>query len=111
VSGKSARFDKLVPWAGLVLGALGAGFAHQVGSDSTFHDCAFASPVIVWIGGLAGLFVVFAGAGLSWSVWRRRTEGAARRLIAGVSLMTAALLALTIILALTATLIIPPCHA
>jgi hypothetical protein len=105
------RADKLLPWAGLVLGALGGGLAHQVGSDSTFNDCAFASPVIVWIGGLAGLSIVLAGAALSWSVWRRRTEGPARRLIAGVSMMTATLLTLAIILPLIAALVIPPCHA
>ncbi len=97
------------PWAGLILGAIGAGFAHQTGANSVFNDCLVSSPVIVWICGLAGLFVVLAGAGLSWSVLRRQQEAPARRLVAAVSLMTACLLLFAVTLPLIAAALIPPC--
>jgi hypothetical protein len=103
--------DRFMPWGGLALGTLGAGLAHQLGSDATFQDCTVGSPWMVIAGTLAGLALIAGGALLSWRVYATHGEGPARRLIAAVSLMTAALLALAVILPLVAALLIPPCWA
>ena len=96
------------PWAGLALGAAGAAVAHQGGSDTVFDQCA-ASPEAVLIFGLLGLLLAGAGAFLSWGVYRGGSEGPVRHVIAIVSLGTAALVAFMILLAIIASLVIPPC--
>jgi hypothetical protein len=100
---------KLLPWAGLLLGILGAGLAHQIGSDNVFNDCATASPTVVLVAGLLGLGLIGLGAFGSWTVFSRKDEGQSRSLVATVSLMTAALLAFATLMPMIASLIIPPC--
>lgn len=99
------------PWAGIALGALGLGLAHQLGSDNVFNDCRSASPAVVLIACLAGLVIIAAGAAISWKVWRRHDEGPARKLIASVSLMIAGLFAFALLLPMIASLVLPACHA
>ena len=41
--------DRFMPWAGIALGTLGGGLAHQIGADSTFQDCRVGSPAIVLV--------------------------------------------------------------
>lgn len=107
---KSGRIsDLLMPWAGLALGTLGAGLAHQLGSDSTFQDCRVGSPALVIVGTIVGLLLVGIGALASWRVYGGDGEGPARRLIASVSLMACGVFAMAIILPLIAALIIPRC--
>lgn len=109
---KAARLrDGFMPWAGLALGTLGYFLTHQVGSDSTFQDCRTGSPWIVIFGVLLGLAVIAAGAIGSWGVYARREEAPARRLVAIVSLLAAALFALGATLPFLAALIIPRCWA
>jgi hypothetical protein len=104
-------FHKLLPWGGIVAGGLGAGLFHQIGSDSVFNDCRYSTPIPVVLLGLMALLLIAAGAAGSWSVWRGKDEGSARRLVAVVSLMVAALLTFFVLLTVLAALIIPPCHA
>ena len=101
--------DRFMPWAGLALGTLGAGFAHQLGADSTFQDCRAGSPLIVIIGTIAGLALVALGALGSWRVYAGDGEPPARRLVAIVSLMACGLFAIAILLPFIAALVIPGC--
>jgi hypothetical protein len=103
--------DRFMPWAGLALGTLGAGLAHQIGADATFQDCKFSSPVIVILAAILGLFIVALGAFGSWRVYSGEGEGPSRRMIAIVSLMASGIYALAIILPLIASLVIPRCWA
>ena len=52
--------EKLLPWAGFLLGATGLAIAHQVGSDSIFDDCT-KSPAVPLIFCLLGLGLMFGG--------------------------------------------------
>ena len=104
-------WGKFLPWAGIAGAALGGGLAHQIGSDTVLNDCLDGSPTVVLLACLLGLIIVGAGAFGSWIVWRGDREGPARRLIASVSLMTAALLAFAITLPMFASLIIPRCYS
>jgi len=103
--------DRFMPWAGLALGTLGAGLAHQIGADATFQDCKFSSPVIVILAAILGLFIVALGAFGSWRVYSGEGEGPSRRMIAIVSLMASEIYALAIILPLIASLVISRCWA
>lgn len=108
--GQRAR-ELFVPWAGLAGAVLGAGFAHQAGSDSVFNDCFDSAPIGVWIVCIIGLLVALAGAWLSWPVFRDGEKGATRRTIALISLLTVALFAMAIVLPMIASLMIPRCFA
>ena len=103
--------DVFMPWAGLGLGTVGFFVAHQLGSDATFQNCRAGSPWIVIIGTIVGLAIIAGGALISLPVFRSDGEAPARRLIAAVSLMAAALFALAVVLPLIAALVIPPCWA
>jgi hypothetical protein len=101
--------DRFQPWAGLALGTLGAGLAHQVGSDSTFQDCRVGSPAVVIVGTIIGLALVALGALGSWRIYGAEGEAPARRFIAIVSVMACAVYALAILLPFIASLVIPRC--
>ena len=101
--------DRFMPWAGLALGTLGVGLTHQIGSDATFQDCRFSSPMIVILAAILGLVLVGLGALGSWRVYGADAETPARRMIAIVSLMACAIYAIAIILPFIASLVIPRC--
>jgi hypothetical protein len=101
--------DGFMPWAGLTLGTAGFFLAHQVGSDSTFQDCAFSSPFVVLVGTFAGLGLIALGALGSWRVYAAASETPARRLVAVVGLLACALYAIGVLLPLIAALLIPRC--
>ena len=101
--------DRFMPWAGLALGTLGAGLAHQIGADATFQDCRFSSPWIVIAGAVVGLTLVALGALGSWQVYSTAGAGPARRFIAMVSLMACGIFALAIVLPFIASMVIPRC--
>jgi hypothetical protein len=103
--------DGFMPWAGLALGTAGFFLAHQLGSDTTFQDCRVGSPSTVVAGTAIGLATIALGALGSWRVYRASGAGAPRRMIAAVSLMSAGLFALAIILPFVAALVIPQCWA
>jgi len=101
--------DRFMPWAGIALGTLGAGFAHQLGADSTFQDCRAGSPLIIIIGTIVGLALVALGAFASWRVYGGDGETPARRMLATVSLMACVIFTIAIILPFIAAMIIPGC--
>jgi hypothetical protein len=98
-----------MPWSGLALGTLGVGLTHQIGSDATFQDCQFSSPLVVILAAILGLVLVAAGALGSWRVCGADGETPARRMIAVVGIMACGVYALAIILPLIASLVIPRC--
>jgi uncharacterized membrane protein YidH (DUF202 family) len=101
--------DRFMPWAGLALGTLGAGFAHQLGADSTFQDCRVGSPLIVIIATIVGLLLIALGALTSWRVYGADGETPARRMVALVSVMACGVFAMAVILPFIASLVIPRC--
>ena len=101
--------DRFRPWAGLGLGTLGAGLAHQIGSAATFQDCRVGSPAIVIVGAIVGLALVAIGALASWRVYGAKDEVPARRFIAIVSVMACGIYALAIMLPCIASMVIPRC--
>lgn len=101
--------DRFMPWAGLALGTLGAGLAHQIGADATFQDCRFSSPWIVIAGAALGLLLAAGGALGSWQVYSAEGEGPARRFIAAVSVMACGIYAVAILLPFIASMVIPRC--
>jgi hypothetical protein len=103
--------DAFMPWAALALGTAGYFLAHQIGSDSTFQDCRVASPLIVVLGTVIGLFVIGFGALGSWRVYAAESETPARRLVAVVGLLACGLYAIGLILPFIAALVIPRCWA
>jgi hypothetical protein len=98
-----------MPWAGLALGTLGAGLAHQLGADSTFQDCRVGSPLVVTIATIVGLVLIALGAAGSWRVYGAEEEGPARRFIAAVSTMACAFYTMAVILPFIAAMMIPRC--
>ena len=101
--------ELFMPWAGLVAAIVGAGVAHQFGSEGTFDSCTAISPVPLLVVSLLCLLLVAAGAVGSWRVFREELETPARKLVAIISLASSALFALAILLPMIASLIIPPC--
>jgi hypothetical protein len=102
--------DAFAPWAGLAAATLGGAFSHQVGSDGVFDECA-SSPGLVLTVCFIGAAVAAVGAFESWAVFRTDAEAPARKLIAAVSLGTAALVTFAVFLPIVASLVIPQCHA
>ena len=101
--------DRFMPWAGIALGTLGAGLAHQLGSDSTFQDCRVGSPLIVIIATIVGLALIALGALGSWRVYIGDGETPARRMLSVVSLMASGIFAMAVILPFIASMVIPGC--
>ena len=107
---RQAVIHHFLPWAGLATGLVGAGLIHQFGSEGVFNDCAAISPVPILLVGLVALALTAAGAFGSWRVYRHKDEGQSRRLAAMISLGTAALFVMAILLPMIAALVIPPCY-
>jgi hypothetical protein len=110
MSAKTIR-DGFMPWAGLALGTTGYFVGHQLGSDSTFQDCAVGSPLIVTIAMIVALALIGLGAFGSFGVFRTHDEAPSRRLVAVISVLSCALFALGIVLPFIASMIIPRCWA
>ncbi|HWJ39407.1 MAG TPA: hypothetical protein VNR86_11680 [Sphingomicrobium sp.] len=102
--------DLFMPWAGLVAGTIGAGFAHQFGADGSFDNCSRFSPLPLLIVSVACLLLVAVGGLESWRVVRGDSETPARKLVAIISVGSVALYLLAILLPMVASLVIPPCY-
>jgi hypothetical protein len=103
--------DRFLPWSGFIGSVLGGGLAHQIGSDSLFRDCAATGRPTVLLAAAIGFLFVGGGGFLSWSIFATAEESPSRRLAAGISLITAALVAFSILLPLIYSLIVPACFA
>ena len=104
----SKLMKAFLPWAGLVVGLIAASVVHQVGSAGSFNNCLGVSPGPLLAVAALGL-IACAGSGLaSW----RGTRGSSvevTRVIGAVSAGIAALFMFLILLAVIATLVLPPC--
>jgi hypothetical protein len=98
-----------MPWAGLVAGIVGAGLAHQFGSEGVFDDCALISPVPLLIVSVVSLVLVIVGGLESLRVVRADSETPARRIVAVVSIGSVALFIMAMLLPMIASLVLPPC--
>jgi hypothetical protein len=103
--------EEFAPWAGLLVGLVGAAIVHQVGSEGAFDDCARASPGLVLVLGVLGISMTFAAAWASWTVVRNASEGRSRRLVGTISICTATLFVMAMLLPMTAWLVLPACFA
>ena len=101
--------DLFMPWAGLVAGTIGAGFAHQFGAEGSFDNCSAYSPVPLLIVSALCLLLVAVGGLASWRVMRADSETPARKVVAIISVGSVALYVLAILLPMVASLVIPPC--
>jgi hypothetical protein len=102
--------ELFMPWAGLIAGTIGAGFAHQFGSEGSFDNCGVFSPVPLLIASLFCLLLVTLGGLESWRVIRSGAETPARKVIAAVSVGSVALYVMAILLPMVASLVIPQCY-
>jgi cytochrome bd-type quinol oxidase subunit 2 len=101
--------DLLMPWAGLMIGLVALAIAHQYGSDRVFDDCLATSPAPLLIVSVVAIAATIGGAFLSWRVFDSDAEAPARKVAAAVSMGTAALFVLAMLLPMIAALLIPPC--
>ena len=101
-------FGELRPWAGLIASMLAAGGQHQLVSDGLHFDCRFGDGNLAV--GIVALLLIVVGAWISWRALRAHPEPeSARRFVAQMSLMAAALFALLVLWQTMAGLILPSC--
>jgi hypothetical protein len=107
---RSSEFaDLVMPWAGLIVGLVALVIAHQFGSDGMFDDClAVGSGRLLVVSGLA-IAATLGGALVSWRVFNSPAQAPARKVIAVISLGSAALFVFAMILPVIAAVLIPPC--
>jgi enoyl-[acyl-carrier-protein] reductase (NADH) len=101
--------DLAMPWAGLVVGVIAFGVAHQFGSDGTFAHCLSISPGPLLTVSALAIVATIAGAFASWTVFRNEAEAPARKVVAIISIGSAAFFVLAMILPIVAALVIPRC--
>jgi phosphoglycerol transferase MdoB-like AlkP superfamily enzyme len=101
--------DLFAPWAGLAVGMVAAGFVHQFGSEGVFDHCRPISPIPLLVVSVVGVIVTLAAAAISWPLLRKDSETHARKVIALISVGSAALFVLAMLLPMVAALVLPPC--
>jgi len=107
---RGSRFaDSFLPWAGLAVGIVAAGVVHQFGSQGTFDSCRPISPVPLILVAVIGMIVTVVAGLASWQVIRGDEETHARKVVAIISVGSAALFVFSMILPVIASLILPPC--
>jgi uncharacterized membrane protein YidH (DUF202 family) len=109
VKRRSQIADSLMPWAGLAVGIVAAAVVHQFGSQGTFDHCRQISPVPLLVVALIGIAVTVVAGLASWRVLRAEDETPARKVVATVSVGSAALFVFSMILPMIASLVLPPC--
>lgn len=101
--------DLMMPWTGLAIGVVALSVAHQFGSDGTFDHCESISPGPLLIVSVLAIAATLSGAFVSWTVFRKDAETEARKVIAAVSLGSAAFFIVAMTFPIIAALVIPPC--
>ncbi|HWI75693.1 MAG TPA: hypothetical protein VNS53_01255 [Sphingomicrobium sp.] len=106
---RSELADLFVPWAGLAVGIVAAAIVHQFGSEGVFNHCKPISPIPLIVVALIGIAVTVMAGLASWRVIRGEEETPARKVVAVVSVGSAALFVFSMILPIIASLVLPPC--
>ena len=107
---RSSEFlDLFMPWAGLATAVVATGVAQQFGSEGGFDRCLSFSPVPLIAVCLLMIAATLVAGLMSWRVLRSASEAPARKVIAVVSVGSAALFVLAMILPIIAAMVIPPC--
>jgi len=104
----SSLKEAFMPWTGLAVGVLAAGFVHQFGSESTFDKCAVVAPGPILLVATVGLLICAVAGFVSWRSLRGERD-LARRVVAVISVGCAAVFGLAILLPMIAALVLPPC--
>ena len=99
-----------LPWAGFIGALFGGALWQQIGAGNLFRDCAATGAPVALLAAAIGFILVGAG-GYASSLVLAAGEAPSRRLIAGVSVITAALVAFAILLSTIYSLIVPACFA
>ena len=108
--------NRMLPWAGLIAGAIGWALPDQLASNLIQDNCRLGGPLLVGGTGLAGALLAIAGGWLAFLVWRASNEEqdvpghGARRFIAGGRALAAGGGLGAILLQTIAGFIIPACH-
>jgi hypothetical protein len=102
--------DIFVPWAGLAIGIVSAAVVHQFGSEGVFDHCKPISPVPLIVVALIGIAVTIGAGVASWGVIRGEDETQARKVVAVISVGSAALFVFSMILPVIAAVVLPPCY-
>lgn len=106
---RSGFADSFMPWAGLAVGIIAAAVVHQFGSQGTFDSCKPISPVPLIIVALIGMIVTVLAGLASWQVIRGEEETPTRKVVATISVGSAALFVFSMIFPVIAALVLPPC--
>ena len=96
------------PWLGLIIGLPALIMVHQFGSQGTFDDCRDLAPGPVMAVAIVGLVACVLSGLASWRGIAAYPDSA-RRLAGIISFACAILFAFAIVLAIIATLMLPPC--
>lgn len=100
----------LLPWAGLIAGFLAWGTHQQALADVLRFDCGAVSPARAVAAAAVAIALCAVGAGLSWRV--ARTQGGAgggHPFVAWLSILSAGIFALAILMQAMASLTVPGC--
>jgi hypothetical protein len=104
-------------WAGLVVAPVAWGFHHQLGSNMSYAACDRGPDTVALTAGLIALLVIGTAGWLGWQSWKSaggvevEEADALEVFIPLLSIMAAALFALTIFVQLLADLILPSCFS
>ncbi|MBM0108054.1 hypothetical protein JM946_25260 [Steroidobacter sp. S1-65] len=102
-------------WTGLVLAPMAWGFHHQFGSNYSFAACDRGPNAVSLIAGAIALAVIVATGWLGWRSWRSAGGFAAEEadalevFIPLLSVMSATLFGLTVLVQMLADIILPSC--
>jgi hypothetical protein len=105
---------RLRPFGALASGAAGWFGHHQLLADAQRFDCGFGGPWVATLAGIVALAVIAAGCAWTWPARRVPQVGAsteAERFLAELSLTAAAIFALTVVVQVIASWIVPECAA
>jgi uncharacterized membrane protein YidH (DUF202 family) len=109
VKRRSELADIFMPWAGLAVGIVAAAVVHQFGSEGVFNHCKSISPIPLIIVALIGIALTVVAGLKSSQIIRAEEETPARRVVAAISVGSAALFVFSMILPIIASLVLPPC--
>ena len=111
----AARIPSWRSWSGLVAAPAAWIVHHQTGSDLNFSNCHRGDATTLVLIGATALTIAVVGGALSFNAWRKAggspegTQENSSQFIAVLAMMASALLSLTIVVQISASLILPPC--